>query len=85
MIRDDIIVWEPSGTEAETTAGTARPYRKQLKAFRWCDLKVLFTDTLNEWYKHKAPALRRITCVLHVALPGAASGRDCCARRCRVW
>ena len=25
-----------------------------MKCFRWCDMKVLFSDTINEWYKHKA-------------------------------
>jgi membrane protein len=57
MVHDEKIVWEPGGTEAETSAGTARRYRKSLKSFRWCDLKALFDDTLNEWYKHKAPRL----------------------------
>src|SRR5919107_3058515 len=57
MVHDDTIVWEPGGTEAETAAGTARRYRKPLKSFRWCDLKALFADTINEWYKHKAPRL----------------------------
>ena len=57
MVRDNTIVWEPGGTEAETSAGTARRYRKPLKCFRWCDMKVLFSDTINEWYKHKAPRL----------------------------
>jgi membrane protein len=57
MIRDDTIVWEPGGTEAETAAGGARRYRRPLKSFRWCDLKVLFSDTVAEWYKHKAPRL----------------------------
>jgi membrane protein len=57
MVNDDTIVWEPGGTEAETAAGTARRYRKPLKSFRWCDLKALFADTINEWYKHKAPRL----------------------------
>jgi membrane protein len=57
MVDKETIVWEPGGTEAETAAGTARRYRKPLTAFRWCDLKVLLTDTVNEWYKHKAPRL----------------------------
>jgi membrane protein len=57
MVDDRAIVWEPGGTEAQTAAGTARRYRKPLKSFRWCDLKVLFADTVNEWYKHKAPRL----------------------------
>jgi membrane protein len=57
MIKEDTIVWEPGGTETETAAGTARRYRKPLTSFRWCDLRVLFGDTLDEWYKHKAPRL----------------------------
>ena len=57
MVEDDKVVWEPGGTEAETSAGTARRYRKPLKAFRWCDLKALTSEAVNEWYKHKAPRL----------------------------
>ena len=57
MIEKDTLVWEAGGTEAETSAGTARRYRKPLRSFRWCDLKVLLNDTVNEWYKHKAPRL----------------------------
>ena len=57
MVGDETIVWEPGGTEAETSAGSARRYRKPLKSFRSCDLKALFADTVNEWYKHKAPRL----------------------------
>ncbi|MDX2153958.1 MAG: YihY/virulence factor BrkB family protein [Bryobacteraceae bacterium] len=57
MVKNDGIVWEPGGTEAETAAGTARRYRKPLKSFRWCDLQALLADTVNEWYKHKAPRL----------------------------
>jgi membrane protein len=57
MLSDDTIVWEPGGTEAETAAGTARRYRKPLTSFRWCDLKAIFSDTVSEWYKHKAPRL----------------------------
>lgn len=57
MVRNDRIVWEPGGTEADTSAGTARRYRKPLRSVRWCDLKALFADSLDEWYKHKAPRL----------------------------
>ena len=57
VVDPSTIVWEPGGTEAETRAGTARRYRKPLRSFRWCDLKVLFSDTWSEWYKHKAPRL----------------------------
>ena len=57
MVHDNFILWEPGGTETETAAGTGRRYRKPLRSFRWCDLKALFSDTVNEWYKHKAPRL----------------------------
>ena len=57
MVDGNSIVWEPGGTEAATRAGTARRYRKPLKSFRWCDLKVLYSDTLQEWFRHKAPRL----------------------------
>jgi membrane protein len=87
MIRDDTVVWEPGGTEAETAAGTARRYRKPLKSFRWCDLKVLFADAVNEWYKHKAPRLGASLAfytllslapllVVVVALAGAVYGEE---------
>ena len=87
MVDESTIVWEPGGTEAETAAGTARRYRKPLKSFRWCDLKALFTDTVNEWYKHKAPRLGASLAfytllslapllVVVVALAGAVYGED---------
>ena len=87
MIDDNTIVWEPGGTEAETSAGTARRYRKPLKSFRWCDLKSLFTDSVNEWYKHKAPRLGASLAfytllslapllVVVVALAGAVYGEE---------
>ena len=57
MVENEPILWEPGGTEAETAAGTARRYRKPLRAFRWCDIKIILGDTVNEWYKHKAPRL----------------------------
>jgi membrane protein len=87
MVRDDAIVWEPGGTETETPAGTAGRYRKPLKAFRWCDLKVLSADTVNEWYKHKAPRLGASLAfytllslapllVVIVALAGAVYGEE---------
>src|SRR5687767_8820210 len=87
MVRDDTTVWEPGGTEAETSAGTARRYRKPLRSFRWCDLKALFPDILNEWYKHKAPRLGASLAfytvlslapllVVVVALAGAVYGEE---------
>ena len=50
-------ILEPSGTEISTAAGGARRYRKPLKAFRWCDIKTLLSDSIDEWSKHKAPRL----------------------------
>jgi membrane protein len=50
-------ILEPSGTEINTTAGGARRYRKPLKAFRWCDVKALVTESVDEWSRHKAPRL----------------------------
>ena len=87
MVHDDTIVWEPGGTEAETSAGTARRYRKPLRSFRWCDLKSLFSDTINEWYKHNAPRLGASVAfytlfslapllVVVVALAGAVFGEE---------
>jgi membrane protein len=57
VIEQNNIIWEPGGTEAQTKAGTARRHRKPLTTFRWCDIKALLGDTVNEWYKHKAPRL----------------------------
>jgi membrane protein len=87
MVRDETRVWEPGGTETKTAAGTARRYRKPLTRLRWCDLKELFADALNEWYKHKAPrlgaSLAFYTCfslaplmVVIVALAGAVYGEQ---------
>jgi membrane protein len=50
-------VLEPGGTEFSTAAGGARRYRKPLKAFRWCDIKMLLSDSFDGWSKHKAPRL----------------------------
>jgi membrane protein len=50
-------ILEASGTEFSTAAGGARRYRKPLKAFRWCDIKMLLSDSLDGWSKHKAPRL----------------------------
>ena len=51
------ILWEPGGTEGTTTAGTARRYRKPIRSLRGSDLRILISDTYDEWYKHKAPRL----------------------------
>ncbi|MFL6351794.1 MAG: YihY/virulence factor BrkB family protein [Bryobacteraceae bacterium] len=50
-------ILEPNGTEVSTTAGGARRYRKPLKAFRWCDIKALVSESFDEWSRHKAPRL----------------------------
>ena len=50
-------ILEPGGTEFTTRAGGARRYRKPLKCFRWCDVKVLLGDSFDSWSKHKAPRL----------------------------
>ena len=50
-------ILEPGGTEVSTAAGSARRYRKPLKAFRWCDIKALLTDSFGDWTRHKAPRL----------------------------
>ncbi|MFL6452004.1 MAG: YihY/virulence factor BrkB family protein [Bryobacteraceae bacterium] len=50
-------ILEPSGTEFSTAAGGARRYRKPLKAFRWCDIKLLLSDSFDSWTKHKAQRL----------------------------
>jgi membrane protein len=87
MIEGDTVVWEPGGTEGETSAGTVRRYRKPLKAFRFCDAKAIFSDTVNEWYKHKAPRLGASLAfytllslapllVVIVALAGAVYGEE---------
>jgi membrane protein len=50
-------ILEPSGTEVDTAAGGARRYRKPLRAFRWCDIKALLSESFDEWSRHKAPRL----------------------------
>ncbi len=45
-------ILEPNGTEVSTSAGGARRYRKPLKAFRWCDIKVLLGDSFAAWSRH---------------------------------
>src|SRR5438045_623128 len=50
-------ILEPGGTEVATAAGGARRYRKPLKSFRWCDIKLLLGDSFGEWNRHKAPRL----------------------------
>ncbi len=50
-------ILEPGGTEVPTAAGGARRYRKPLKAFRWCDIKVLFGQSFEQWSRHKGSRL----------------------------
>jgi len=51
------ILWEPGGTDGTTAAGTARRYRKPIFKLRGSDLRILLSDTCEEWYKHKVPRL----------------------------
>src|ERR1051326_8000168 len=50
-------ILEAGGTEVGTAAGGARRYRKPLKSFRWGDIVSIFTASLGDWSKHKAPRL----------------------------
>src|SRR5947209_20541196 len=50
-------ILEPGGTEVPTAAGGARRYRKPLKAFRWCDIKLLFGESFKEWNRQKGQRL----------------------------
>src|SRR3954454_1137278 len=47
----------PGGTEFATPAGGASRHRKALSSLRWCDLALLFSDSVDGWTKHKAPRL----------------------------
>jgi hypothetical protein len=50
-------LWEPGGTETARPAGTARRYRKPLAKLCALDLRILASDTYEEWHKHKTPRL----------------------------
>jgi membrane protein len=50
-------ILEPGGTEIPTAAGGARRYRKPLKSFRWCDIKVLLGESFDGWSRHKGARL----------------------------
>jgi membrane protein len=50
-------VLESGGTELTTAAGGARRYRKPLKSFRWRDVASIFSASLGQWTRHKAPRL----------------------------
>src|SRR5215469_229246 len=50
-------VLESSGTEVATSAGGVRRYRKPLNSFRWRNIVSIFSASLGEWSKHKAPRL----------------------------
>lgn len=57
MKEEQQTLWEPGGTEGSTAAATARRYRKPVSKLRAPDLRVLLSDTCDEWYKHKVPRL----------------------------
>ena len=50
-------VLEPGGSEFTTPAGGATRHRKPLNSLRWCDLHLLFSESVEGWTKHKAPRL----------------------------
>src|SRR3954465_12270359 len=50
-------ILEPGGSEFTTPAGGARRHRKALRCLGWCDFKLLFSDSVDGWTKHKAPRL----------------------------
>src|ERR1700686_4854434 len=50
-------ILEAGGTEISTAAGGARRYRKPLRAFRWCDIQALLSESFEEWNRHKGPRL----------------------------
>ena len=50
-------ILEPGGTEADTRAGSARRYRKPLRHLRYCDVRALLSEAVQEWLKHNAPRL----------------------------
>jgi len=50
-------ILEPGGTEVSAPAGGARRHRKALRCLGWCDFKLLFSDSVDGWTKHKAPRL----------------------------
>lgn len=57
MSKDLPKILEPGGTEVATAAGGARRYRKPLTSFRWQDIVSIFTASLGDWSRHKAPRL----------------------------
>jgi membrane protein len=57
MERAKSVIWEPGGTETETSAGTARRYRKPLRCLRWTDFKALLLDTIDRFYEGNVPRL----------------------------
>ena len=50
-------ILESGGTEVKTAAGGARRYRKPLRCFRWCDIKLLLLESFEEWSRHKGARL----------------------------
>jgi hypothetical protein len=57
MEREENVLWEPGGTEAETPAGTARRHRKPLSKIRWNDLQFLLSQTVSGFYGDNTPRL----------------------------
>ncbi|MBV8573105.1 MAG: YihY/virulence factor BrkB family protein [Acidobacteriaceae bacterium] len=47
----------PSGREVGTAGGGARHYQTPLRALRWRDIKMLISDSLEGWSKHKGRRL----------------------------
>jgi membrane protein len=50
-------ILEAGGSEVATAAGGARRYRKPLTKFRWCDVRDILEESIEEWSKHNAPRL----------------------------
>ncbi|MBS1828216.1 MAG: hypothetical protein JST93_23120 [Acidobacteria bacterium] len=51
------LIWEPGGTGANTTAGTARHYRKPLHCLLCADCNTLLLDTIDRFYDRNVPRL----------------------------
>jgi len=54
---DQRTVLEAGGAEITTSAGGARRYRKPLSAFRWWDIRLLVSESFEQWTLHKGPRL----------------------------
>jgi membrane protein len=51
------IIYEPGGTEVNTSAGTGRRYRKPFLHFKWRDFFALLGDAFSEWNRQNAQRL----------------------------